>query len=101
MPAGRNRHRAIALGGGRALVLGGADGTRDGVGFSGTLVYDGVGWVPVGGLGVGRWGFAATALADGRVLAVGGVARSGQATASGSGVELTGTTEIFAETVVS
>jgi N-acetylneuraminic acid mutarotase len=100
MPAGRNRHRAIALGGGRALVLGGADGTRDGVGFSGTLVYDGDDWVPVGGLGVGRWSFAATALADGRVLAVGGVTRTGQATASGSGAELTGTTEIFAETVV-
>jgi hypothetical protein len=98
MPTGRARHRAVPLGNGRALVVGGADGTRDGVGFSGTLVYDGENWVPVGGLGTGRWGFGATALADGRVLAVGGVARSGQATAAGSGVELTGTAEIFTET---
>lgn len=100
MPAGRNRHRAVALGNGRALVLGGADTTRDGAGFAGTLIFDGHDWLPSGGLDVGRWGFAATALADGRVLAVGGVTRTGQATENGSGVELTATTEIFTETVI-
>ncbi|MFB9237864.1 Kelch repeat-containing protein [Plantactinospora siamensis] len=100
MPSGRNRHRAVPLGGGRALVIGGADGIRDGVGFAGALLYDGDHWAPAGGLGVGRWGCAATALADGRVLATGGVTRSGQATAGGAGVELTGTTEIFTLAVV-
>jgi hypothetical protein len=99
MPAGRQRHRAVALGNGRALIVGGADDIRDGAGFAATLLYDGD-WTTLGGLATGRWGLSATALADGRVFATGGVTRTGQATATGTGAELTATTELFTLTVV-
>jgi len=95
MPGGRELHRAVALDGGQALVAGGTDNVRDGAGFAGALVFDGTGWTPAAGLATGRWGFAAAALSDGSVLVVGGVTRSGQATAAGVGQELTSTTELF------
>jgi N-acetylneuraminic acid mutarotase len=40
MPAGRGRHRAVSLGSGKVLVVGGTDRARDDVGFSSALVYD-------------------------------------------------------------
>jgi N-acetylneuraminic acid mutarotase len=97
MPSGRGRHRSVPLGTGRVLVTGGTDGGRDEAGFAGTFVYeaDGDRWTRVGGLVTGRWAFAATALADGRVLVTGGITRSGLAAANPDQVELTRTTEIF------
>jgi N-acetylneuraminic acid mutarotase len=96
MPAGRGHHRAVPLGSGKVLVVGGTDRVRDDVGFSSALVYDaGSGdWSVAAGLTVGRWAFAATALADHRVLVTGGVARTGLAAATGAD-ELTVSTEIF------
>ena len=97
MPAGRGHHRAVPLGAGKALVTGGTDSLHNDVGFASALVYDSGDdeWTPVAGLATGRWGFAATALDDDRVLVAGGVARSGLAAAGSDTVELTASTEIF------
>jgi N-acetylneuraminic acid mutarotase len=97
MPAGRGHHRAAPLGSGKALVVGGTDSLRNDVGFASALVYDSGAdeWTLAAGLTTGRWGFAATALDDGRVLVTGGVARSGLAAAGTDAVELTASTEVF------
>jgi hypothetical protein len=96
MPAGRELHRAIPLGAGRVLLAGGTDGVRNAVGYESALVYDSAGgiWSPAAGLATGRWSFAAVALADGRVVVTGGVARTGLA-AGGESAELAGSTEVF------
>jgi N-acetylneuraminic acid mutarotase len=100
MPAGRGHHRAVSLGSGKVLVVGGTDRLRDDVGFAGALVYDAAAddWTVAGGLTVGRWAFAATALADHRVLVTGGVVRTGLAAASATTDELTASTEVFSLT---
>jgi N-acetylneuraminic acid mutarotase len=97
MPSGRALHRAIALPGDGLLVVGGAASDRDEAGYRSALTYDAVGdkWTSAAGLANGRWSFAATALADGRVLVAGGVARSGLAAADPAVTELTGTAELF------
>jgi hypothetical protein len=97
MPAGRGRHRAVPLGGGKVLVVGGTDSVRNDAGFASALVYTAGApdsWTSVNGLVTGRWAFAAVALADDRVLVTGGIARSGLAAGTGP-VELTGRTEVF------
>jgi N-acetylneuraminic acid mutarotase len=97
MPAGRGHHRAVSLGSGKVLVVGGTDRVRDDVGFSSALVYDAAAddWSAQGGLTVGRWAFAATALADHRVVVTGGVARTGLAAATPTAEDLTAGTEVF------
>jgi N-acetylneuraminic acid mutarotase len=100
MPSGRAFHRAVALPDDQLLVVGGAASDRDESGFRSALVYDASAdeWAPVAGLRDGRWSFAALALADGRVLVAGGVARSGLAAADPGVTELVATTELFGET---
>ncbi len=97
MPSGRAFHRTIALGAGRVLVAGGAASDRDEAGYRSAFVYDVTAdrWLTAAGLTAGRWSFAATALADDRVLVTGGVVRSGLAAADPAGLELAATTEIF------
>jgi hypothetical protein len=100
MPSGRALHRAVRLPGDRLMVVGGAAGDRDDAGFRSALGYDTAAdeWVPTAGLTTGRWSFAATALADDRVLVAGGVARTGLAAADPAVTELVATTELFGET---
>jgi len=96
MPAGRELHRAVPLDAGTVLVAGGTDGVRNAVGLQSALIYDAAGgtWAPAAGLAAGRWSFAAVALAGGRVLVTGGVARTGLAAGGGS-AELAPSTEVF------
>ncbi|MGP3690084.1 DUF6603 domain-containing protein [Streptomyces sp. IBSNAI002] len=95
MPAGRSRHRALLLRSGLVLVTGGAHGPDGAAGFRGTLLHDPATgtWRATGALATGRHDFAAVELSDGRVLAVGGVVRSGPA-APGDPPVTSATTEI-------
>jgi N-acetylneuraminic acid mutarotase len=97
MPAGRALHRAVAIGDGKVLVVGGTGGGNDEAGFRSAVIYDAAAntWTTAAGLTTGRWAFAAVALSDNRVLATGGVARSGLAAADPATRELTASTEIF------
>jgi hypothetical protein len=97
MPGGRALHRAVPLGAGQALVVGGTGGERDGAGFESALIYNATGdtWEQAGGLATGRWAFAAVALSGGRVLVAGGVTRSGLAASDPDADELTASTEVF------
>lgn len=97
MPSGRALHRTVLLPDDRLLLVGGAAGDRDEAGYRSALVYDPVDgkWTSAAGLTAGRWSFAATALADGRVLVAGGVARSGLAAADPAVAELSDSTELF------
>lgn len=99
MPSGRAFHRAVAFGTGQVLVAGGSASDRDEAGYRSAFVYDVTGneWTPAAGLAIGRFSFAATALADDRVLVAGGVVRSGLAAADPTAVELTRTTELFTD----
>jgi len=97
MPGGRGRHRAVPLGSGKALVVGGVDSVRNAAGFASALVYDSGpdSWKPAAGLATGRWAFAAVQLADGTALVAGGTVASGLAAADPDTVDLTASTEIF------
>ncbi|MFD7641960.1 Kelch repeat-containing protein [Kitasatospora sp. NPDC059795] len=97
MPAGRAQHRAVAVGTGGVLVIGGTGSDTDEAGFRSVVQYDAGAdaWTAQPGLLTGRWGFAAAVLTDGRVLAAGGAARSGLAAADPTATELTATTELF------
>ncbi|HTI27550.1 MAG TPA: kelch repeat-containing protein [Kutzneria sp.] len=98
MPAGREFHRAAPIGGGKALVVGGTDSTRNDTGFPSTLVYDPSApqlWTSATGLTAGRWGFAAVALSDNRVLVLGGTARSGLAASTPDTDDLLTAAEVF------
>ncbi|MFC4055725.1 Kelch repeat-containing protein [Actinomadura syzygii] len=92
MPAGRSSHRAVPLGSGKVLVVGGADDLHDEAGYRSALEYSAGAWTKVAGLAAGRWGFAAAA-SGAKVLVAGGVARTGLAAAAGQGAELTKTSE--------
>lgn len=97
MPGGRTLHRAVPLGANKILVVGGTGDARDDAGYASALIFDTAAgtWATAGGLGTGRWAFAAAALPDDRVLVTGGVVRSGLAAASPDVDELTASTEIF------
>lgn len=87
-------HRAVPLHDGRVLIVGGGNGPAMRVGYRSCALYDPHtrSWRPAAGLHTGRWGFAAVALADGRVLVSGGVDDIDQ---SKNTWNLTNTTEIF------
>jgi N-acetylneuraminic acid mutarotase len=81
LPWGRSYHRAVLLPSGDCLVVSGTDDACLDVGFQNAVRYDPATrqWTPTAGMITGRWAFGATALADGRVLAVGGVSHTGVA----------------------
>ncbi|MFI6979114.1 DUF6603 domain-containing protein [Embleya sp. NPDC050154] len=94
MPGGgRSGHRALLLRSGRVLVSGGSAGSTVAAGLRSTILYDPVGrvWTSTGGLGGGRTDFAAIELADGRVLAAGGVVLAGPAAPTETVVVTAGT----------
>ncbi|MFD9193227.1 DUF6603 domain-containing protein [Streptomyces phaeochromogenes] len=101
---GRVRHEAVRLRSGKVLVLGGAaapavpDQAIAGApgGYRSALLFDPASrtWTPTGGLGSGRCDFLAVELADGRVLAAGGLVRCGHASPDGTDV-LTATAETY------
>lgn len=97
VPGGRRHHRAVPLGQGRVLVVGGTGGLRDAAGYQSALLYTAAedSWAPVAGLATGRWGFAAVALSDTEALVAGGTVRSGLAAADPAVDDLTRTTELF------
>jgi N-acetylneuraminic acid mutarotase len=96
-PGGRGFHRAVALGSGKVLVIGGTADTVNDAGYQSVLLFDSQAktWTVETGLAVGRWAFAATALGNGKVLVAGGVTRSGLAAADPGTDDLTPTTELF------
>jgi N-acetylneuraminic acid mutarotase len=95
---GRTGHRALLLGSGTVLVVGGTTGPERSAGFRSVTEYDprtGT-WSAVGGLLTGRVGAAAVELPDRRVLVAGGVAAAGAAAAAPGGpAELAGTAEVL------
>ncbi|MFD8478062.1 Kelch repeat-containing protein [Kitasatospora sp. NPDC059673] len=97
MPAGRAQHRAVAVGTGTVLVIGGTGSEADEAGYRSVVQYDAAtdSWTAQPGLLTGRWGFAAAVLPDKRVLVAGGAARSGLAAADPAATELTAATELF------
>lgn len=97
MPAGRAQHRAVALGPGKVLVVGGTGSDPDEAGYRSVVAYDAASdtWTARAGLLTGRWAFAAAVLPDTKVLVTGGAARSGLAAADPTATELTAATELF------
>ncbi|WP_370350258.1 Kelch repeat-containing protein [Catenulispora sp. EB89] len=97
MPFGRAFHRAVPLASGGVLVIGGTGSSGYDVGYQNAAIYDPVAraWTATAGLAVGRWGFAAAPLADGRVLVAGGVVASGVATANPGHDVLTAAAEVY------
>ncbi|MEJ3750512.1 kelch repeat-containing protein [Actinomycetes bacterium KLBMP 9797] len=97
MPGGRCLHRAVPLGTGQALVVGGTDDPRHDAGYQSAIIFDAATgrWLPAGGLATGRWAFAAVPLSASTVLVAGGVVRSGVAAADPAVEELTASAEVF------
>jgi N-acetylneuraminic acid mutarotase len=97
MPSGRAFHRAVPLGTGSVLVLGGTASDRDEAGYRSAVRYDVAGdaWTPIVGMPTGRWSFAAAALPNDQVVVAGGVTRSGLAAADPTTVELTAASEVL------
>jgi hypothetical protein len=96
-PGGRGFHRAVPLGAGKVLVVGGTAGTANDAGYQSALILDTAAktWTVAAGLATGRWAFAAVVLSDNKVLVAGGVVRSGLAAADPDTDELTATSELF------
>jgi hypothetical protein len=96
MPGRRTRHRSILLRTGRVLVVGGTGGPGFAAGYRSAALYDPKSgtWTTTGALALGRWAQLTAELADGRIVAAGGIARAGAA-APGPGSALSATTEIF------
>ncbi|MEU9083551.1 kelch repeat-containing protein [Streptomyces sp. NPDC048357] len=96
-PGGRGHHRAVPLGPGKVLVIGGTGAVRDAAGYQSVLLYDTAhdSWTPAAGLTAGRWAFAAVALSATEALVAGGTVRSGLAAADVESDDLTRSTELF------
>jgi N-acetylneuraminic acid mutarotase len=97
MDWGRSHHRAILLGSGKLLVVGGTDSSTFDIGYQNATVFDPTAgsWSGTIGTVLGRWAFAATRLADGRVLAAGGITLSGAAAPGTDQSTVTATTEVY------
>ncbi|MGW3285413.1 Kelch repeat-containing protein [Streptomyces sp. NPDC001002] len=97
MPWGRSYHRGVLLRSGDYLVIAGADDANLDVGFRNAVRYDPVTrrWTPTGGMVSGRYAFGATALADGRAIAVGGTSRMGYSCAVLGHDEYVPTAEVY------
>jgi hypothetical protein len=97
MAGPRTRHRAIALRTGHVLIVGGTAGPGFASGYRDAARYHpGTGtWVRVGGLAGGRWAHALAELADGRVVAAGGIGLAGPAAPGPDAVALNASTEIL------
>ncbi|MFD3523520.1 Kelch repeat-containing protein [Streptomyces sp. NPDC058653] len=97
MPFGTAMHHAVLLPTGEVMVVGGTNGALGEAGLRAAARYHpGVGaWTRERGMAVGRVDFAATLLADGRVLVAGGAERTGPATRAGGYHQLTSTSELF------
>ncbi|MEV6974064.1 kelch repeat-containing protein [Kitasatospora sp. NPDC093806] len=97
LSAGRAAHRAVPLGTGKVLVIGGTGSDTDEAGYRSTARYDDAAdsWTATPGLTTGRWAFAAAVLPGGKVLVTGGAARSGLAAADPTATELTAATELY------
>ncbi|MFE5806234.1 Kelch repeat-containing protein [Streptomyces sp. NPDC056491] len=97
MPWGRSHHRAVRLASGSVLVLGGTDDSSLAVGYQNATLYDPAArtWTAEFAMVQGRWAPAAIGLADGRVLAMGGITESGAASPTPGEDQVTATTEIY------
>lgn len=97
MPAGRGRHRAVLLPDGDVLVVGGTGGPAFAAAYRDALRYHPASgrWTATGAQAEGRAGFAATVLADGRVLTVGGLVAAGPAAPGPDPAVTTAGTELF------
>lgn len=96
MPFGRSTFRAVTLTDGKILLIGGNDTPLSDGGYQNATVYDPLTriFTPTPGMIVGRWALGAVALADGRVLAVGGTVRADESMVDYAD-ELTPTAEVF------
>ncbi|MEU0094820.1 kelch repeat-containing protein [Kribbella sp. NPDC006257] len=97
MTWGRSHHRAVRLGSGKVLVLGGTDdGTFD-IGYRNAAVYDPrpKTWADAGPMAVGRWAPAVLGLGGESVLVAGGIVRSGAAAPTIGEDLLTDTAEVY------
>lgn len=97
MPWGRSYHRGVLLRSGDYLVIAGSDDATLSVGFRNAVRYDPDTrrWTPTDGMVSGRYAFGATALADGRAIAVGGTSRMGYACAVLGHDEYAPTAEVY------
>ncbi|MFE7598359.1 Kelch repeat-containing protein [Streptomyces sp. NPDC057494] len=97
MPWGRSHHRAVRLGSGAVLVLGGTDDSSLAVGYQNAVLYDpgARAWSDELPMTEGRWAPAAVALNDGRVLVLGGLTHSGAAAPVPGEDQVTATTETY------
>jgi N-acetylneuraminic acid mutarotase len=93
---GRSGHRSVRTPAG-VVVIGGTGRPRATAGYRNVVVFDpGSGaWTTTGSLGTGRWDVPAVDLADGRVLAVGGLTLAGAAAPGPGPAELATTAEIY------
>lgn len=98
LPWGRSYHRALVLGTGEVLVIGGTDDACADAGYQNSVRYASLTrtWTATGGMVSGRWAFGAVLLGDGRVLAAGGAVRSGVATRVLGQDVMAEATEVFA-----
>ncbi|MFJ7956357.1 Kelch repeat-containing protein [Streptomyces sp. NPDC096319] len=97
MPWGRSHHRAVRLGSGDVLALGGTDDASMSVGYPNATLYDAATrrWSPEFPMSRGRWAPAALGLADGRVLVMGGLDEAGPAAPLPGEDRVTATAEIY------
>uniref|UniRef100_A0AAU2JY91 DUF6603 domain-containing protein n=1 Tax=Streptomyces sp. NBC_00049 TaxID=2903617 RepID=A0AAU2JY91_9ACTN len=97
MPAGRGGHRAFLLRTGEVLVVGGTGGPSFAAAHRSALRYAPASdrWTTTGALAAGRADFAGVGLADGRVLAVGGLVARGPAAPGPDPAVTTAGTELF------
>jgi len=79
LTTGRYGHSAIALKGGRVLIVGGSDGQASERLLNTGELFDPATrkWIGAGSIGAARTQFTLTALADGRALLAGGLAADG------------------------
>jgi N-acetylneuraminic acid mutarotase len=96
MPFGRCFHDTSLLPSGEVLVIGGTDDAMLAAGYRNVMRYQPLSdtWAQAAGLATGRYGHAAVALADGRVLVAGGVS------VSGAGGRFEGDNHVVADTEV-